>query len=106
MTPCEAVRKRHGKGAALGLARPGAFGQIALDFQNNVLGGLLLGPAAAGALALTAAAQVGHLAGDVKGLGVSFAFNAIYGVAREGITPRLQVLLQARFGVLQGLGGG
>ena len=51
---------------------------------------------------MAAAADVGNVAGDVEGLGVGFAFDAVDGVAGERIAAGLQVLLQASLRVLEG----
>src|SRR5689334_1775504 len=47
------------------------------QLQQDLAGGFLLGTAAARAAPLTAALEVGHVAGHVKGLRVSFALDAL-----------------------------
>src|SRR5580700_659402 len=72
---------------------------------DHALGGLLFGAAAAGTLPLRRKAERPHFAADGETLGVVGAGNLRDRVLRQLQAARLQELLQAGLGVLEGLGG-
>ena len=98
--PTSAAKPLRKSGAgALNWVCPEAFRS-----PRAALGGLLLGAAPARAATLGARPSARHLAADAEGLRVILALDVQHRVARQAKPARLQVLLQARLGVLERLG--